>query len=103
MLRYSILLSLFVVAFSIGDAHAQDYQQKMPRENVIDVPAIGEGLCVSNVFQSNMVLQRDKPMTVWGWADAGEEVAVIFGCNQQVVTAAVDRSWKVSLPAMVAS
>jgi sialate O-acetylesterase len=103
MLRYSIWLSLFVVAFSAGDAHAQDSQQKMPRENVIEVPAIGEGLCVSNVFQSNMVLQRDKPITVWGWADAGEEVAVIFGGNQQAVTAADDRSWKVRLPAMVAS
>ena len=28
---------------------------KMPKEDVIDVPAIGEGLCVHNAFQSNMV------------------------------------------------
>ncbi len=44
----------------------------MPREDVVDVPAIGEGLCVSNVFQTNMVLQRDKPIHVWGWAEPGE-------------------------------
>ena len=39
--------------------------QPMPREDVVDVPAISEGLCVSNVFQTNMVLQRDKPIHVW--------------------------------------
>ena len=46
----------------------------LPKENVIDVPAIGEGLCVHNLFQSNMVLQRDKPISVWGWASPGERV-----------------------------
>lgn len=75
----------------------------MPKENVIDVPAIGEGLCVSNVFQSNMVLQRDKPMAIWGWANAGEEVTVTIGGNTQVANAADDRSWRVTLPAMPAN
>ena len=31
------------------------------------------------IFRSNMVLQRDKPITVWGWAPLGTEVAVKFG------------------------
>lgn len=75
----------------------------MPRENVIDVPAIGDGLSVSNVFQSNMVLQRDKPASIWGWADAGEKVSVTIGGNQQDIAAAKDRSWKVTLPALAAS
>ncbi len=82
---------------------AQDRQQRMPREDVIDVPTIGPGLCVSNVFQSNMVLQRDKPMSIWGWADIGEAVTVTLGGNEQAATAAADRSWKVTLPAMAAS
>jgi sialate O-acetylesterase len=77
--------------------------QKMPREDVIDVPAVGEGLCVSNVFQSNMVLQRDKPVPVWGWADAGAKITVIFDEKEQVTTAAEDRSWKVQLHAMPSS
>jgi sialate O-acetylesterase len=77
--------------------------QKMPREDVIDVPAVGEGLCVSNVFQSNMVLQRDKPVPVWGWADAGAKITVIFDEKEQVATAAEDRSWKVQLHAMPSS
>ncbi len=76
--------------------------QPLPRENVVDVPAIDEGLCVSNVFQSNMVLQRDKPIHVWGWADAGEQVTVAFLGEEASATAAADRSWNVTLPAVPA-
>ena len=28
------------------------------------------------LFASHMVLQRNKPIPVWGWADAGEKVTV---------------------------
>lgn len=75
----------------------------MPREDVIDGPAISAGLCVSNVFQTNMVLQRDKPISLWGWANAGENVTVIFDGKEQAATAAKDRAWKVTLPALAAS
>jgi sialate O-acetylesterase len=76
--------------------------QPLPRENVVDVPAIGEGLRVSNVFQSGMVLQRNKPIHVWGWADAGDQVTVSFVGEEASATAAEDRSWKVTLPAVPA-
>lgn len=75
----------------------------MPREDVIDVPAIGEGLCVSNVFQTNMVLQRDKPVNVWGWAEPGEAVTVSFAGQQVKAKAAADRSWQVALQPMPAN
>lgn len=52
--------------FLLGMVHAQNPPRKMPREDVVEVPAIADGLCVSNVFQSHMVFQRDKPITVWG-------------------------------------
>lgn len=75
----------------------------MPREDVVEVPAVGKGLCVSNVFQTNMVLQRGKPVSVWGWADVGEKVIVTFDDKKQVATAHQDRSWQVTLPAMKAN
>ncbi|MDX1565004.1 MAG: hypothetical protein R3236_06335 [Phycisphaeraceae bacterium] len=71
--------------------------------DVIEVPAVGEGLCVHNLFQSNMVLQRGKPVAVWGWADPGETVTVTFAGKTETATASKDRDWKVTLPAMEAS
>jgi len=34
---------------------------------------------VPHVFSSHMVLQRDRPLTIWGWADRGETVTVQLG------------------------
>ncbi|MGY8769473.1 MAG: hypothetical protein ACKVH8_13725 [Pirellulales bacterium] len=79
------------------------HAQQMPREDVVDVSAIGEGLCVSNTFQTNMVLQRDKPIHVWGWADPKEQVTVTFSDVQASATAGKDRAWKMTLPAVSAN
>ena len=38
-----------------------------------------EALKVHGIFRSNMVLQRDKPITIWGWAPVGDEVKVSLG------------------------
>ena len=75
----------------------------MPREDVIDVPAIVERLCVSNVFQTNMVLQRDKPVHIWGWAEPGEKVTAEFAGQTVDATTEADRSWRVTFDAMAAN
>ena len=75
-------------------------QKAMPKEDVIDVPVIGQGLCVHNLFQSNMVLQRDKAVAIWGWATAGEKITVSFSGQTQTATAGKDRAWKVILTAL---
>lgn len=98
-LRLLISLSLSLPFLFTGVLSAQ----KMPRENVVEVPAIGDGLCVSNAFQANMVLQRDKAMTIWGWAAPGEKVTVSFGGKSAEATADAMRAWEVTLPAMPAS
>jgi len=71
-------------------------------EDFTEVPAIGSGLCLHNLFQSDMVLQRDKPIRIWGWAAPDETVAVSFAGQTQTAKAAKDRSWKVTFPAMPA-
>ena len=63
MFRHLISSCLLLGLFSCGVAHSQVGPQKMPKEDVIDVPAVGEGLCVHNLFQTNMVLQRDKSLS----------------------------------------
>ena len=49
------------------------------------------------LISENMVLQREKPAHIWGWADPGEDVRVV--CQDQAATArANDRGeWSVDL------
>ncbi len=95
MLRLFLLL-IILLSCSVNAS-------KLPRENVVDIPAITDGLCVNNSFQSNMVIQRDKPVIIWGWAEPGEKISVSIESKEKSVTADKDRSWKVELPAMPAN
>jgi sialate O-acetylesterase len=57
-------------------------------------------LRVHNIFGSNMVIQRDKPITIWGWAQTARKVSVQFG--QTKAEAAVGGEagrWEVTFPA----
>ena len=60
-------------------------------------------LRLSGVFADHMVVQRDKPVPVWGWAEPGEQVTV--GFSGQTKTAAADATgkWLVKLDPMSAS
>lgn len=50
------------------------------------------------IFSDHMVLQRDCPVKVWGWADAGEKVSVSFKGVKKVVKAGDDHTWAVTFP-----
>lgn len=91
------------VCWALGSLTAVSQTQKMPREDVIEVPAMSEGLSLHNLFQSNMVIQRDKPIGIWGWAKPGAEVVVSIAGDKKVVKASENRSWKVEFPARQAS
>jgi len=60
-------------------------------------------LRVASLFQDKMVLQRDVAIPVWGWADAGEKVAVSFGDQSEEVVTNEDGRWRVDLKATEAS
>jgi sialate O-acetylesterase len=57
-----------------------------------------------SVLGSHMVLQRDKPLPIWGWADPGEEVTVQIDQEPSSPVKKADEkgAWKMSLPAMKA-
>ena len=55
-----------------------------------------------NVFSDHMVLQRDKPIKVWGWAAAGEKVRVALAGKSAETTATADGEWRLVLPPMKA-
>jgi len=50
----------------------------------------------------HMVVQRDVPLPVWGWADPGEAVSVELGGHGATATADAKGRWRVSLPALPA-
>ncbi|MCP5520233.1 MAG: sialate O-acetylesterase [Verrucomicrobiales bacterium] len=54
------------------------------------------------LFADNMVLQQGKPVPVWGWADAGEEVTVSFLKQSAATRAGADGKWRVHLKSLKA-
>ena len=54
---------------------------------------------LAGVFGDHMVLQRQMPIRVWGWAAPGEAVAVAFKGRQQRTRAGADGRWQLDLPA----
>jgi len=49
------------------------------------------------IFGDNMVLQRNKPIPVWGWADANEKITIQFNVQTKSVTADKNGNWKINL------
>ncbi len=49
---------------------------------------------VSNVFSDNMILQRDQPLSVWGFGDAGGTVVVNLGGRNACAQVGRDGTWK---------
>lgn len=54
------------------------------------------------IFGDSMVLQRDKPIAIWGWADAGEKITVHFNKQTQTLTTPASGKWSVQLHAEAA-
>jgi sialate O-acetylesterase len=60
-------------------------------------------LRLPQIFSDRMVLQREQPAPVWGWAGAGETVTVTFAGQTQRATADATGKWRVALPRLTAS
>jgi sialate O-acetylesterase len=53
------------------------------------------------VLSDSAILQRDKPLVIWGWADEGEKVSVTFN-GKEKTTQAREGRWSVTFPAQQA-
>ncbi|EGK02495.1 sialate O-acetylesterase [Dysgonomonas gadei] len=71
----TFLICFFSITFSVLHAEV-----KLPR-----------------IFSDNMVLQRDKPIKIWGWADKNETVEVSFLDQQKKVKADKNGNWTILL------
>ena len=73
-------------------------------------PLVHAEVTLPRVIGSNMVLQRDMQVPIWGWASAGEEITVILNTEEEstepvfstTVTADAEGNWQIKLPAMQA-
>jgi sialate O-acetylesterase len=78
----AIVVSLVILVSSVPQAQAE---VKLPK-----------------VIGSHMVLQRERPLPIWGWADPDEEVTVRLDDATATAKADAQGNWKVVLPAMKA-
>jgi sialate O-acetylesterase len=81
MLQKTALLSTFLACFASASFSA------------VRLPA---------TLSSHMVLQRDRPIHIWGWADPGEQVSVALNGSPQTTTAKDSGRWSVYLPPLPA-
>ena len=58
---------------------------------------------LASPFTDHMVLQRELPVPVWGWADPGEQITVSFAGQKKTTTTAADGKWRIDLAALTAS
>jgi sialate O-acetylesterase len=66
------------------------------------MPSAWADVKLPKVIGSHMVLQRDRPLPVWGSADPGEAVTVKLDAATAMATADTQGNWKVVLPAVKA-
>ncbi|HMG69059.1 MAG TPA: hypothetical protein VK588_15280, partial [Chitinophagaceae bacterium] len=64
---------------------------------VISAFHVFANITLPKIFGDNMVLQRNKPIPVWGWADANEKITVRFDHQTKSVTADKNGNWTINL------
>ena len=52
------------------------------------------------LFSDHMVLQRQRDVLIWGWADPGEPIVVSLAARVRHAIGGRDGRWKVTLPSM---
>lgn len=57
-------------------------------------------LKLPHIFSDHAVLQRDMPVSIWGWDDAGSKVTVAFAGQSKSATAGKDGKWTITLDAL---
>lgn len=110
--KYDAMGDVAVKAFFPGDhTHTNEAGARVNAQSVISglralpncplLNFIQFNLPVS--FSSNMILQREKPVVIWGSAPAAKSVTVSFANQRKTVHADNSGAWKIELDPMKAS
>ena len=66
------------------------------------IPAAFAQVRLPQLISDGMILQRDVPVNVWGWATPGEQITIGFNGRKYKVKAGPDSTWQIRLEAMKA-
>ena len=58
---------------------------------------VGATITLPDVFTDHMVLQRDQPVPVWGWASPGASILLRFGAQKKEARADAEGRWQITL------
>src|SRR5215510_10956660 len=70
---------------------------------ILSAIAASANVSLPDVISDSMVLQRDRPVPIWGMADPGEQVAITFAGQTKTTVASANGKWLVRLNAMRAN
>lgn len=79
----SLLFLSFLISSAVGQNPASSTAKPLP--------------FLSPIFGDNMVLQRGKINTIWGWSDPGDVIQVKIADQTASGTAGADRHWQVKI------
>jgi sialate O-acetylesterase len=67
------------------------------------LPSARANVKLPAIFSDHMLLQQDRAVPVWGWADVGEQVSVSLAGQTKATQAEPDGTWSVKLDKLAAS
>ena len=68
---------------------------------LIQIQSVAQ-LKLARLFSDHVVLQRQKPIPVWGWASPNEKLTVTLATQKQLATADASGKWSVKFAPMEA-
>jgi len=90
MIRRNVLIAAIAAAFVLS-LPSNALAQNSPAVTVKPLPF------VSPIFGDNMVLQRGKANTIWGWSEPGAKIRVEIAGTTAFGVAGADRRWQVKI------
>jgi len=92
-LRFAASATVILFVLS-GNAWTQPTPGSVPHTATAETKQLP---LVSPIFGDNMVLQRGKANTIWGWSEPGNKVTVAIGDAAASGVAGADRRWQVKI------
>ncbi len=91
MLRMRRVFVAVAVLGLLLSSHSIAFAQNAPAAAAKPLPFVG------TIFADNMVLQRGKANTIWGWSDPGDKIEVEIAGKKASGVAGDDHRWQVKL------